>query len=235
MAHKLAPAPLVWEPLENTDLNNQPLTLWKSRSPVEKLQHTTRAKKSKIGHIGEGKRNSLTLHASPLPQGSTAQCQESLSQPMISFAVESKSVWVPSFPSCARCCQWGPFLSHHPEYWVLSFMIQRQWAAGRTVARAQDGTCQRDVDPIDCNTGSTEEPKHELPGISHLQIPPTVHGHLSAPQTSTYTHSDHVKCSVFVPNSGKESFGRWLMSRCIKLEWTCSPGRNYKLEHSAPP
>ena len=67
----LAPLSLVQEPLENTVLDNHPQTrepLWKSRFPAEKFQHTTEAKKDKVGCTGEGKRNSLTLPASALLQ-----------------------------------------------------------------------------------------------------------------------------------------------------------------------
>lgn len=37
--------------------------LWKSKGPVEKFQHTVRAKNSKIGWIEESKRNSVTFSA----------------------------------------------------------------------------------------------------------------------------------------------------------------------------
>lgn len=55
--------------------------LWILRSPVEKFQHTTGAKNIyEFGCIGEGKKNSSTWLVSPFFHGSTAQCQERLSQ-----------------------------------------------------------------------------------------------------------------------------------------------------------
>lgn len=51
---------------------------------------------SEFGYIGEGKMNNLTLLMSPLPQDSTAQCQE---RPSLSYwqGRERVSEWEPGF------------------------------------------------------------------------------------------------------------------------------------------
>lgn len=61
-------------PWKKTVLNNHPWItepLWKSRSPGEKFQNTNEAK-NQFGLIRDGKKNSLTLLASPLSQGGKA-------------------------------------------------------------------------------------------------------------------------------------------------------------------
>ncbi|KAF6321293.1 hypothetical protein mRhiFer1_008423 [Rhinolophus ferrumequinum] len=62
------------------------------RSPAEKFQCMDGATKYKIGCIGEGRRNSLTLPASLPSQGGTDACQESRCPPMISPVGKSESL-----------------------------------------------------------------------------------------------------------------------------------------------
>ena len=75
---------MTWGPLENNNLDNHHQTsepLWKSRNLGGKFLHTVGAKNSKTGPLEEGKRKSLPLPTSPLPQGSTAQYKRALLSP----------------------------------------------------------------------------------------------------------------------------------------------------------
>ena len=75
---------MVWESLENTVLNNHPQTsedLGKSKFPMEKFQHKIGVKECKFGCIGD---------VSPT-QDNIVQCQERLSQPVISPMGESEN------------------------------------------------------------------------------------------------------------------------------------------------
>ena len=64
MAHELAPVLLhLWEPPENTGLDNQPWmreSLWKSGNPVDSSTHYWKKKNLSMDAL-EGKRSSLTL------------------------------------------------------------------------------------------------------------------------------------------------------------------------------
>lgn len=87
-------------PPKNTNFNNYPQMrepLWESRSLAQKYQHTVGARKSKIGCIEEGKRNSFTLPMSCFPQGSVAHYQRRCSDNLwlvIPPTGESKSMWM---------------------------------------------------------------------------------------------------------------------------------------------
>lgn len=85
----------------------------KFRFPEGKSQHIAGAKTYKFGHTGVGKRNGLTLSASPLPWGSTAYGQERSLSPW--FLLQRKRrvcAWAPGFPAGAGYCQRSSFLSH---------------------------------------------------------------------------------------------------------------------------
>lgn len=90
-----APAPLSHgreDPGKPTITHNHPRVrepLWMSRFLVGRFQHTVGAKNNnEFGHTGEGQRNICISH----PQGSTAECQERSSCPVISPTGESKSM-----------------------------------------------------------------------------------------------------------------------------------------------
>lgn len=106
----------VKEPWENTELDNHPWTrqpFWKSRSPAENFLHTVGGKKKKKKSdrsFRESKKNNLTFPHHPYPKAAQFSV-EITSLPIISPL--SKSEWVTSFPSYARCWQRGPFLSPH--------------------------------------------------------------------------------------------------------------------------
>lgn len=61
-------------------------------SIIEVPTHCWNKKQYKFGPIGEGKKTSLTLATSPLPQDDTAKCQARSSRPMIAPAWEGESV-----------------------------------------------------------------------------------------------------------------------------------------------
>lgn len=76
----------VQEPLKNTNLDNHTQTkelLWKSRNLVGKFQNTSGLKLYEIRYIGKDSKKSSAFITLPLPQGTSAQYQESPSQPMI--------------------------------------------------------------------------------------------------------------------------------------------------------
>lgn len=102
---------VVWEPpgeqclMEDTVAMREPL--WKSRVLAEKVSAPHRESKTfKFGCRGAGKRNSLTSPASPLPQRSRAQCQESCDVPW-EVCVGGESVGV-NFPSSPAVCPVSP-------------------------------------------------------------------------------------------------------------------------------
>ena len=116
-------SPAAWVPLESTALDNHLPTrkpLWKPRFPKAKFQHTvgTKIYIYKFGHIGEGKKNSLTLPMSPSRQGSTAQGQ------VISPTGENEGMWVSAWlpQPCGTLPKRLIFPSPHPEYWIMSHM-----------------------------------------------------------------------------------------------------------------
>lgn len=83
---------------------------------------------SEFGYIGEGKMNNLTLLMSPLPQDSTAQCQE---RPSLSYwqGRERVSEWEPGFLRSADSAK--EVYEKYPEYWVMISMTRRYEGAER--------------------------------------------------------------------------------------------------------
>ena len=150
------------DPRENPGLQNHPWMrepFWKSMSPVEKLQQKLGTKKkSKMGHIGEDKRNSPTWQSSA---------------PREHFSAQQGKV---------RACEWAPSLSMQEpakaahfsltlwEYWVVSCRTEGVWAAGRRAARAHEGTYLY-VDPTNHSSDSIRIPIHKSLGTTCLWIP----------------------------------------------------------------
>ena len=103
-----------------------------SQSPVETFQHIIGAK-YEIGHIHEGKRFSLTLTNSSLPQGGTAQCPRSPSQTVICPAGRKWECMSehPVSPAVWEAAQKAHFsLSPCPGSWTVSCTTEGQWASG---------------------------------------------------------------------------------------------------------
>lgn len=109
----------------------------KSKTPkTTNKQKSRKLNKNKNACIREGKRNSWILPIWPLFQGSTIQCQEKPSWPvMISSVGWSESVWVNTQPSqlCRMLPKRQTSLSLHPQYWVVSYTPWR--AADRRVLK----------------------------------------------------------------------------------------------------
>lgn len=83
VVHELVPGSFACSPvaLENTDLDNHQQirkSLWKSRNPAEKFQHTVGTRKSEAEQVEEGQRKSLSLSMSRLPQSGTASAKRAL-------------------------------------------------------------------------------------------------------------------------------------------------------------
>lgn len=145
---------VVWEPLENTDLDNYPGTtepFWTSRA--EKLHNTVgeKTKHPEDGCIEKGKRHSFTLSKSAFPQGGIAQCQESPSWPPVPPTGESECVSV-QLPHYAGYYQRGLCLSYPTQ-------STKTWD-GKIETMAWNRTDQRDLHYTNHLMTSTGRPSH---------------------------------------------------------------------------
>lgn len=125
----------VQEPLENTVLDNHSQTepRWKSRSPVEKFQHTVGTENTSLCSLERIRGTGWLM--SPLPQSGVAQCQERTS--LLWFLLQgnwdhvSGQLASPAIQDIAKetLCPFAPsrVLSHELPDW----RTERAWERGR--------------------------------------------------------------------------------------------------------
>lgn len=228
----------VWEPLENTELDNHHRWDRLCGSPgVQQRSSNTLLEKTYLSSdtLEEVRGNvSLYLHQ-PLPQGSTVQCQENTFRHMISPTGENESMWVSTWPPqlCRTFLKSPISLSLHPEYWIESQAAQP--GGGKWWVEQKPGfwTYQRDADPTNHLVDSMSRPDHEsLSYLSHGSSPtvPWATPVLSTPHS--YIPLPHLMASSLctLPTAERVHSGRQLVSRHRKLAQICRPGKDHKLE-----
>ena len=105
----------VWDSVKNIALDNHPQmreTLWKSRFPEEKFQHTAEEKKKMNLDILKWVRETAWFYQHHFTPGSTVKGQERSSSTFDLSCGGKESMWVSTgFPSCAGHLKRDSFLS----------------------------------------------------------------------------------------------------------------------------
>ena len=217
----LIPPTAVLELLETFDIDKQAFVevqvlrgqsalhrCWKNFKTINKHTNTSL-------DVLESVRNILILLTSPFPKGRTVRCQVKSSQPVISSAGESESMWVSvQLPQlCGTLPKRPIFLSSHSEYWVKSCITGRQEEARRVADKTPGKTVKGMWIIITALWIPSRNLLAKPLGRAHARMPPT-----GQPQPSThftYTPPPTMEGSLYaIPMAAWVSTGRWLVSIC---------------------
>lgn len=163
-------------PQKNIHLDNHPQkreSLWKSRGPGDKFQHTIGSKKSETGNTEESKRkfhftcttfllkkHCLVLRGTFLVQNFSHKHSENLSEHSASPA--GQHIYFSPYTD-------NLFLT--PSR-ILNCKTRGPGEPGRITSRDKNRMYQRYIDPTECFTDSSRKPTHKSWEMPHLQIPP---------------------------------------------------------------
>ena len=192
-----------------------------SSSPPQKFQHTTRTKKKKKSKFALLERVRGTVWLSwhlPSPKAVQLSVKRAFSAQDSSevekWEHEGQREW-PSSPSCTGQCKGGPFLSLHPELWVVSCL----WRG--LGAQHPDWLLAEEHGSYSLNHGLHQNPHPAAPENPCPRMPPTAPWNLQWPARLTLIQSH--------PEDSKHELRKRVSKHVVISSWKMSAWYHHTL------